>query len=57
MMIRGPAQCSESYELIWIVNGWQLIKMEAVEGIVKIGDKEELKIGDLMKKEKRQNGC
>jgi len=31
--------------------------MEAVEGIVKIGDKEERKIVDLMKKEKRENGC
>ena len=32
-------------------------KMEAVEGIVKIWEKEGLKIGDLMKKEKREYGC
>jgi hypothetical protein len=35
----------------------KLNKMEAVEEIVKIGEKEGLKIGDLMKKEKRENGC
>ena len=31
--------------------------MEAVEEIVKIGEKEELKIVDSLKKENRENGC